>query len=84
VVEIPGECVKLRKKEKYARSSDLLQALKKHLKIQYKLSFSIKDLWILQYVCYLHALTCASVQVENPLDDQNIFPTGALPHTMLF
>jgi hypothetical protein len=49
VAELPTALVKQRKKERYARSNDLLQAVKKHLDASHKLKFSIDQLYVIRY-----------------------------------
>lgn len=48
VAELPTALVKQRKKERYARSNDLLQAVKKHLDASHKLKFSIDQLYVIR------------------------------------
>jgi hypothetical protein len=49
VAELPTALVKQRKKERYARSNDLLHAVKKHLEASHKLKFSIDQLYVVRY-----------------------------------
>jgi RAP1 GTPase activating protein 1 len=73
VVQLPGSQVKLRKKERYARSNDLLLALKKHLTSTSKLPWTFKHL----YVVRDNISHQAFVELENKLS-VNSYKFGVL------
>lgn len=76
IAEIPSSSVKVHKKERYARSNDLLHALKKHLEAVHKLSFSITNLYVIRYLVFSLPDHFSTVSFSDG------GKSGMLPHTM--